>query len=69
MENSDINFAERASIPKFSKLDNVVTPLTLAELFFDDILVDMIDGYTKLYSQREKAGTSFEIPNEKLTYS
>ena len=26
----------------------------------------MIVGYTKLYSHREKAGTSFEITNEKI---
>ena len=55
-ENRDINVAERANILKFSKLDDIVTPLRLLELFFDDVLVDMIVGYTKLYSHREKAG-------------
>ena len=52
--------------PKFSKPDDIVTPLRLLELFFDDILVDMIFGFTKFYSHREKAGISFEITNEKV---
>ena len=34
-------------MPKFSKLDDIVTPLRLLELFFDDVLVYMIVGYTK----------------------
>ena len=63
--NRNINVVERENIPKFSKLDDVVTPLRLLELFFDDLLVDMTIGYTKLYSYREKAGVSFEISNEK----
>ena len=37
-----------------------VTPL---KLLFDDVLVDLILGYTKFYSHREKAGISFEITN------
>ena len=53
-ENSDFNVAEQANISKFSKLDDTGTPLRLFELFFDDALVDMIVGYTKLYSHREK---------------
>ena len=57
---------ERENIAEFSKLDGIVTPLRLLELFFDDVLVDMIVGYTKLYSHREKADTSFEITNEKI---
>ena len=65
-ENRDFNVAERANIPKFSKIDHIVTPLRLLELFFDYILVDMIVGYTKLYSQREKEDISFEITNEKM---
>ena len=54
LENRNINVAELANIPKFSKLDDIVTPLRLLELFFDDVLVDMIFGNTKLYSHREK---------------
>ena len=38
-----------------------MTPLRLLELFFDDVLVDMIVGYTKLYSYREKTDISFNI--------
>ena len=33
----DINGVERADIPKFSKQDDIVTPLRLPELFFDDV--------------------------------
>ena len=64
-ENRDINVVEWANIPKFSKLDDIVTPLRLLELFFD-VLNDMILGYTKLYNHREKAEISFEITNEKI---
>ena len=46
----DINVVERANIPTF----------------FDDVLVDMIVGYTKVYSHREKVDISFEITNEKI---
>ena len=42
-----------------------MTPLKFPEFFFDYILVNMIVGYTKLYSNREKASISFEITNEK----
>ena len=34
-KNRDINVIELANIPKFSKLDDIVTPLRLVELFFD----------------------------------
>ena len=47
-------------------LDDIVTLLRLLKLFFDDILVDMIFGYTKLHSHREKANISFEITNERI---
>ena len=64
-ENRDIIAVEWAKIPKFSKLDDIVTPLRLLELFFDDVFVDMIVGYTTLYSYREKVDISFEITSEK----
>ena len=51
---------------QFSKLDDIVTPLTLLELFFDDILVDMTVGLTKLYSYRKKTGVSSEITNKQI---
>ena len=60
-ENRDINVVERASIPKFGKLDDLVTPFRLLKLFFDDVLVDLIVGY----SHRERVDISFEIINEK----
>ena len=43
-----------------------MTPLRLLKLFFDDVLVDMIVGYTKFYSHRERADISFENTNEKI---
>ena len=64
-ENRDINDVERANIPKFSKVDDIVTPLRHRKLFFDDVLADMIVGYTKLYIHRQKTDIRFEIPNEK----
>ena len=62
--NSDINIVEQANIPKCSKLSDIGTPLRLFELFFDDALVDMVVGYTKLHVHKEKVDTSFEITNE-----
>ena len=53
-ENRDTNVVEQANIPKFSKLDDIGT-LSGFESFFDDALVDIVVGYTKLYSHREKA--------------
>ena len=57
--NRHIKAAEQANIPKFSKLDDIGTCLRLFESFFDDTLVDVIVGYTKLYDQRQKRDASF----------
>ena len=55
--NRDINVIEWVNIPKFSMLDNLVTPLRLVKLFFFDILVEkmhlflsmlLLTGYQKL---------------------
>ena len=54
---------------KFSKLKDIVTSLILLKLFFDDVLVDMIVGYTKLYSHREKANVSLTFLIKKFAYS
>ena len=43
-----------------------MTTLRLLILFFNDVLVDMIFGYTKVHRHREKVGISFEITNEKI---
>ena len=67
-ENRDINIAEWTNIPKFSNLDDIVTPIRLLDTFFHNVLVDMIVGYTKLYSHREKTGISFGITNKKLRF-
>ena len=63
-ENRNIHIVERANIPKFSIPDDIVTPIRLLELFFHNVLADMIVGYTKLYCHKEKADIKFEITNE-----
>ena len=65
--NRDSNVVEWANIPMFSILDNIVT-VRLLELLFEDVLVDIVFGYTKLYSHREKSDLSFENTNEKIRY-
>ena len=67
-ENCDISVVERANIPKFSKLDDIVTPLRLLKLLFDDVLFDMIGGYTKLYSQKKQA-LVLKLLMKKFAYS
>ena len=62
-ENRDTNVVEQANIPKFSKLDDIGT-LSDFEPFFDDALVDIVVGYTKLYGHRGKVYTSFKNTNE-----
>ena len=64
-QNRDINVVEWVSIPIISKLDDIVTPLRLFELFFDGVLLDMVVHNTNFCIHREKAGVSFEITNEK----
>ena len=54
----------QANIAKFSKLEDIGTPLRSFDSLFDNALVDMIFGYTRLYGHREKADISFEINNE-----
>ena len=52
---------------RVNNINDIVTPLRFLELFFEDILVDMIFvGYTKLYSHTEKVDISSEITNEKI---
>ena len=63
-ENHDINVVEQANIPKFSKVDNIGTPVRYFELFFDNALIDMSVAYSKFYGPGEKADTSFEITSE-----
>ena len=64
-ENRDINAVERINIPKFSMLDDLVTPLKFLELFVYDTLNNIIVGYTKLLSHREKEETNLEVTNVK----
>ena len=49
--NRHINVAEWVNVPKFNTLDDVVTPLRLLKLFFEDVLVDTAFGSIKLYKQ------------------
>ena len=69
----DINVVELSHLSKCSKLDDIVTPLRLLELFFDDVLVVMIIVYIKLYRKesklcREKAKISLGITNERICF-
>ena len=64
-ENHDIDVVEWVNNPKFGELDDIVTPLKL-DLFFDDVLVDMIVTYNNFCSYRERADISFETVNEKI---
>ena len=68
VENRNVNVVEWANIPTISKLDVIVTPLRLLKLFFGDVLVDMIVGYIKLYSYREKAALVLKLLMEKISY-
>ena len=52
--NCDINVAEWASTPKLSTLENIVTPLRLLDLFFNDVLAYMIFGYIKFYIRESR---------------
>ena len=67
-ENRDINVVERANTKKFSKLNNIMTPLILLKFFSEDVLGDMIVGYTKLYNHRGKPILMFEVTNEKVRF-
>ena len=53
-KNRDINVAEWAKIPKFSKLDDIGTPLRLLELSFDDVLVydNLLHQVVQSYRER-----------------
>ena len=52
--NCDINVAEWANTPKLSTLENIVTPLRLLDLFFNDVLAYMIFGYIKFYIRESR---------------
>ena len=60
-ENGDINVVQSANILKFSRLDDIITPARLLELFFDDVLVNMIVGYTKFYSHGAVVGRKLTL--------
>ena len=66
-EKRDTDVAEQANIWKFSKISDIGIPLRLFWIilwwcisWYDDMVV----GYIKLYSHKEKADTSFEITIE-----
>ena len=56
-ENRDINVAEWANTPKFTKLDEIVTPLRL-ELFFNDAFVDMTADNEQLNKTNSRSSLS-----------
>ena len=60
-ENRDINDVERANMQKFSKLDDIVILLRLLELFFNDVLNDLIIAPSCTVIERKWVGAiSFE---------
>ena len=61
--NPNINVIECANIPKFSALDNLVTPLRLLQLFF--VTYQLIWFLAKSSCTVEKADVNFKITNEK----
>ena len=63
-KNRDINVVEQENVPQFSELDDIGTSLRLFELFFVDVLVDMIFGYTKMQAIERKQTLVFKISNE-----
>ena len=63
----DISFCLLTHL-EVNNINDIVTPLRLLELFFEDVLDDMIFRYTKLYGHTEKVDISVEITNEKIRY-
>ena len=60
-----INVVKWANIPNFSALDNLETPLRLLESFF--VTYQLIGFLDTSSCTVEKAGTDFEITNEKIS--
>ena len=61
--NRDIDVEERANIPNFSALDDLVTPLRLLKLFF--VTFQLIWFLATSSCTVEKVGINFEITNDK----
>ena len=68
-ENCDINVLGRANLQKFSKLGDIVTPLRLLELLFEDVLVDMIAGYASFTVIERKQTLVLKLLMKKFAYS
>ena len=62
----DLEHQNYQNIPELRKQDELVLPLALLELFFDEELVYQIAEFTILYGKREKADSTFEFLNEKF---
>ena len=63
-ENRDVNVVEQANIPKFSKLDDIGTPLRFFESFFVDVLADMILATPSCAVIERKQTLVLKISNE-----
>ena len=64
--NGDLKSKEQSNMPKPQRKDELGTPLSLFEIYFDDALVTQLVKFTKLYGQREKGDCSFDLSNEKF---
>ena len=63
-ENRDFNVVEWTNIPKFSTLDDIVTPPSLLELFFDIFFIGR--KQTKKHAtDRKTANFEYRIAEEK----
>ena len=49
-----------------NNINDILTHLRLLELFFEEILIDMIFGYIKQYGHTENVDISFEITSKKI---
>ena len=64
LANRDIDVVEWTNIPKFSAVDDLLTPVRLLDLFF--VTFQLIWFLATSSCTVEKAGINFEIANDKI---
>ena len=64
-----MNVVEQGNIPKFSKPDDIVTPLRLLEFLFDEVLFDLIVGYTSCTVMERKQTLVLKLLMKTFAYS
>ena len=58
--NSDLKLKKQSNMPKLHRTDELGTPLSFFEIYFDYTSVTQIVQLTKPYGQQEKGDCSFE---------